>query len=165
MMAVGALLIYLAIAREYEPVLLLPIGIGCIIGNLPFQRWSIPPNEACLRCLRRLRSMWAPSAADLHRRRGNDGFPPLLAQPLFALMGAAGQFGIFGTLALAVLLGFPMNEAASIGIIGAIDGPTSVYVANQLAPHMLGVISVVAYSTPEPGADHTTAHNALVDDA
>jgi len=73
-------------------------------------------------------------------------FRPLLAQPLFALMGAAGQFGIFGTLALAVLLGFPMNEAASIGIIGAIDGPTSVYVANQLAPHMLGVISVVAYS-------------------
>ena len=73
-------------------------------------------------------------------------FRPLMAQPLFALMGAAGQFGIFGTLILAVLLGFPLNEAASIGIIGAIDGPTSIYVANELAPHMLGVISVVAYS-------------------
>jgi oxaloacetate decarboxylase beta subunit len=61
-------------------------------------------------------------------------------------MGAAGQFGIFGTLILAILLGFPMNEAASIGIIGAIDGPTSIYVANKLAPNLLGIIAVVAYS-------------------
>ncbi|HDD24561.1 MAG TPA: sodium ion-translocating decarboxylase subunit beta, partial [Chloroflexi bacterium] len=73
-------------------------------------------------------------------------FRPLLAQPVFALMGAAGQFGIFGTLILAILLGYDMNEAASIGIIGAIDGPTSIYVSSLLAPHMLGPIAVAAYS-------------------
>jgi carboxybiotin decarboxylase len=147
MMAIGSLLIYLAIAKECEPVLLLPIGLGCIIGNLPLSA-MVDPNE--------------PGMLALLKRVGVDNelfpllifigvgammdFRPLLAQPLFALMGAAGQFGIFGTLILAVMLGFPLNEAASIGIIGAIDGPTSIYVANQLAPHMLGVISVVAYS-------------------
>ena len=147
MMAAGGLLIYLAIAKQYEPVLLLPIGIGCIIGNLPLSAMVDPAEHGMLAIIK---------AAGVD----NELFPllifigvgvmmdfrPLLAQPLFALMGAAGQFGIFGTLILAILLGFPMNEAASIGIIGAIDGPTSIYVANKLAPHMLGVISVVAYS-------------------
>ena len=147
MMAVGGVLIYLAIAKEYEPVLLLPIGIGCIISNLPLSAMIDPAENGMLVVIK---------AAGVD----NELFPllifigvgvmmdfrPLLAQPLFALMGAAGQFGIFGTLILAILLGFPMNEAASIGIIGAIDGPTSIYVANKLAPHMLGVISVVAYS-------------------
>lgn len=147
MMVVGSILIYLAIAKEYEPVLLLPIGIGCIIANLPLSAMINPDEHGMLAVLK-------SAAVD------NELFPllifigvgvmmdfrPLLAQPLFALMGAAGQFGIFGTLIIAVLLGFPMNEAASIGIIGAIDGPTSIYVANKLAPHMLGIISVVAYS-------------------
>jgi len=147
MMAVGGVLIYLAIAKEYEPVLLLPIGIGCIIANLPLSA-MIDPNENGM--------LWVLKQAGID----NELFPllifigvgammdfrPLLAQPIFALMGAAGQFGIFGTLILAILLGFPMSEAASIGIIGAIDGPTSIYVAGKLAPHMLGVISVVAYS-------------------
>lgn len=147
MMAVGGVLIYLAIAKEYEPVLLLPIGIGCIIANLPLSAMINPDENGML---------WVLKQAGID----NELFPllifigvgvmmdfrPLLAQPIFALMGAAGQFGIFGTLILAILLGFPMNEAASIGIIGAIDGPTSIYVAGKLAPHMLGVISVVAYS-------------------
>ena len=147
MMAIGGLLIYLAIAKEYEPVLLLPIGIGCIIGNLPLSAMIDPAENGMLAVIKK-------AGVD------NELFPllifvgvgvmmdfrPLLAQPLFALMGAAGQFGIFGTLILAIMLGFPMNEAASIGIIGAIDGPTSIYVANKLAPDMLGVISVVAYS-------------------
>ncbi len=147
MMAVGGLLIYLAIAKEYEPMLLLPIGVGCIIGNLPLSA-MIDPNENGMLYILKVAGV------------SNELFPllifvgvgvmmdfrPLLAEPLFALMGAAGQFGIFGTLILAVLLGFPMNEAASIGIIGAIDGPTSIYVANKLAPDLLGVISVVAYS-------------------
>ena len=73
-------------------------------------------------------------------------FRPLLAQPVFALMGAAGQFGIFGTMMLATLLGYDLNEAASVGIIGAIDGPTSIYVSSLLAPHLLGPIAVAAYS-------------------
>ncbi|RPJ26673.1 MAG: sodium ion-translocating decarboxylase subunit beta, partial [Chloroflexi bacterium] len=73
-------------------------------------------------------------------------FSPLLAQPRMALLGAAGQFGIFGTLILAILLGFPLNEAASIGVIGAIDGPTSIFVATKLAPELLAPIAVAAYS-------------------
>jgi len=73
-------------------------------------------------------------------------FSPLLAQPRLVLLGAAGQFGIFGTLILATLLGFELNEAASIGVIGAIDGPTAIFVASKLAPHMLAPIAVAAYS-------------------
>jgi oxaloacetate decarboxylase beta subunit len=73
-------------------------------------------------------------------------FSPLLAQPRMALLGAAGQFGIFGTLILATLLGFPLNQAASIGVIGAIDGPTSIFVATKLAPELLAPIAVAAYS-------------------
>ncbi len=147
MMGVGALLIYLAIAKEYEPVLLLPIGIGCIIGNLPLSAMVDPAESGMLVVLKQslVDNELLPLLIFIGVGAMMD-FRPLLSQPLFALMGAAGQFGIFGTLLLAVLLGFPMAEAASIGIIGAIDGPTSIYVANVLAPHMLGVISVVAYS-------------------
>ncbi len=147
MMAVGGLLIYLAIAREYEPVLLLPIGTGCIIGNLPLSAMIDPAENGMLAVLKTatVDNELLPLLIFIGVGAMMD-FRPLLAQPFFALMGAAGQFGIFGTLILAILLGFPMNEAASIGIIGAIDGPTSIYVANQLAPNLLGVISVVAYS-------------------
>jgi oxaloacetate decarboxylase beta subunit len=147
MMGVGGLLIYLAIAKEYEPVLLLPIGIGCIIGNLPLSAMIDPAEHGMLAVIKEagVDNELFPLLIFIGVGAMMD-FRPLLAQPLFALMGAAGQFGIFGTLILAILLGFPMNEAASIGIIGAIDGPTSIYVANKLAPHMLGVISVVAYS-------------------
>jgi len=145
MIAVGGILIYFAIAKEYEPVLLLPIGIGVIIGNLPLS--AMVEEEGMLYVLKEagVDNELFPLLIFVGVGAMMD-FRPLLAQPLFALMGAAGQFGIFGTLILAILLGYPMNEAASIGIIGAIDGPTSIYVANQLAPHMLGVISVVAYS-------------------
>jgi len=147
MMAVGGVLIYLAIAKEYEPVLLLPIGIGCIIANLPLSAMINPDENGMLWVLKRagIDNELFPLLIFIGVGAMMD-FKPLLAQPIFALMGAAGQFGIFGTLILAILLGFPMNEAASIGIIGAIDGPTSIYVAGKLAPHMLGVISVVAYS-------------------
>ncbi|MBN1246706.1 MAG: sodium ion-translocating decarboxylase subunit beta [Anaerolineae bacterium] len=147
MIAVGGLLIYLAIAKEYEPVLLLPIGLGCIIGNLPLSAMVDPAENGMLAIIKRagVDNELFPLLIFIGVGAMMD-FRPLLAQPLFALLGAAGQFGIFGTLVLAVLLGFPLNEAASIGIIGAIDGPTSIYVANQLAPDMLGVISVVAYS-------------------
>jgi sodium ion-translocating decarboxylase beta subunit len=147
MMAVGGVLIYLAIAKEYEPVLLLPIGIGCIIGNLPLSTMIDPNEHGMLYVIRKagVDNELFPLLIFIGVGAMMD-FRPLLAQPLFALMGAAGQFGIFGTLILAILLGFPMNEAASIGIIGAIDGPTSIYVANKLAPEMLGIISVVAYS-------------------
>ncbi len=147
MMAIGGLLIYLAIAKEYEPVLLLPIGIGCIIGNLPLSAMINPAENGMLAVLKQagVDNELFPLLIFIGVGVMMD-FRPLLAQPLFALMGAAGQFGIFGTLILAVLIGFPLNEAASIGIIGAIDGPTSIYVCNKLAPDMLAVVSVVAYS-------------------
>lgn len=147
MMGIGGLLMYLAIVKEYEPVLLLPIGMGCIIGNLPLSAMTDPAEPGMLALIKQagVDNELFPLLIFVGVGAMMD-FRPLLAQPLFALMGAAGQFGIFGTLILAILLGFPLNEAASIGIIGAIDGPTSIYVANQLAPHMLGVISVVAYS-------------------
>jgi len=145
MMAVGGGLIYFAIAKQYEPMLLLPIGVGCMFANLPLS--ALIGENGIL-------SFFYRAGV------GNELFPllifigigammdfrPLLAQPVFALMGAAGQFGIFGTLMLASALGFNLNEAASIGIIGAIDGPTSIYVANLLAPELLGPIAVTAYS-------------------
>jgi oxaloacetate decarboxylase beta subunit len=147
MMSIGGILIYLAIVKEYEPVLLLPIGIGAIIGNLPLSAMVDPAENGMLAILKQagVDNELFPLLIFIGIGAMMD-FKPLLAQPLFALMGAAGQFGIFGTLVVAVLLGFPMNEAASIGIIGAIDGPTSIYVANKLAPELLGIISVVAYS-------------------
>ena len=137
MMLVGGLLIYFAIAKEYEPTLLLPIGFGIIIANLPLSEMVV--GEGMLAVLKKagVDNELFPLLIFIGVGAMMD-FRPLLAQPIFALMGAAGQFGIFGTLILAILLGFPMNEAASIGIIGAIDGPTSIYVANELAPHMLG---------------------------
>ncbi len=147
MMAVGGFLIYLAIEKEYEPTLLLPIGLGIIVGNLPLSAMISHEEHGMLAVL-----FDAGVANELFPLLIFIGvgammdFRPLLAQPVFALMGAAGQFGIFGTLILALLLGFKLPEAASIGIIGAIDGPTSIYVAGKLAPHLLGIIAVVAYS-------------------
>ncbi len=147
MMVVGGVLIYLAVAKEYEPTLLLPIGLGIIVGNLPLSAMINAEEHGMLAVL-----FEAGVANELFPLLIFIGvgammdFRPLLAQPVFALMGAAGQFGIFGTLILALLLGFELPEAASIGIIGAIDGPTSIYVAGKLAPHLLGIIAVVAYS-------------------
>lgn len=144
MIAVGLILIYLAVAREYEPVLLLPIGFGCILGNIPLTGmaegglFTVLYNAGISTELFPLLIFIGVGAMI--------DFTPLLAQPRLVLLGAAGQFGIFGTLILAVLLGFPLNEAASIGVIGAIDGPTSIFVASKLAPNLLAPIAVAAYS-------------------
>jgi len=145
MMGAGGVLIYLAIAKEYEPVLLLPIGVGCLLANLPLS--ALTGEEGLLTILYRVgvSNELFPLLIFLGVGAMMD-FRPLLAQPVFALMGAAGQFGIFGTLMLAALLGYDLNESASIGIIGAIDGPTSIYVSSLLAPHLLGPIAVAAYS-------------------
>ena len=145
MMAVGGLLIFLAIAKEYEPVLLLPIGIGCIFANLPLSFLTGEDGILTLLYQAGVANEMFPLLIFVGVGAMID-FRPLLAQPKFVLMGAAGQFGIFGTLILATLLGFELHEASSIGIIGAIDGPTAIYVTNKLAPHMIGPITVVAYS-------------------
>jgi len=145
MMAAGGVLIYLAIAKDYEPVLLLPIGFGAILTNLPLT--GIAEEGGLLGLLYRagVETELFPLLIFIGVGAMTD-FGPLLENPKMALLGAAGQFGIFGTLMLALALGFEMNEAASIGIIGAIDGPTAIYVSTKLAPHLLGPIAVAAYS-------------------
>ena len=144
MLAIGCILIYLAVAKEYEPVLLLPIGFGCILANLGM---SVYNPESFLKVIydAGIKTELFPLLIFVGVGAMID-FRPLLAQPKMVLLGAAGQFGIFGALILAILLGFPLNEAASIGIIGAIDGPTAIFVTSKLAPHLLGPIAVAAYS-------------------
>ncbi|MBK9702805.1 MAG: sodium ion-translocating decarboxylase subunit beta [Betaproteobacteria bacterium] len=145
MILVAFVLLYLGIVKDYEPLLLVPIGAGCMLANLPLS--PLIADEGMLKIL-------------YHAGIGNELFPllifigigaltdfgPLLENPRMVLLGAAGQFGIFLTLLAALLLGFSREEAASIGIIGAIDGPTSIYVSGILAPHLLGPITVAAYS-------------------
>jgi len=145
MIIIGLVLIYLAIVKEYEPVLLLPIGFGCILANLGMA--ASASGDGFLSVLYRagIQSELFPLLVFVGVG-GMIDFSPLLAQPHLALLGAAGQFGIYGTLILATLIGFNLNEAASIGVIGAIDGPTAIYVAGKLAPEMLAPIAVAAYS-------------------
>lgn len=145
MIAVGLGLIYLAIAKGYEPVLLLPIGFGAILANLPLT--GITEAGGFLAVLREagVANELFPLLIFIGIGALTD-FGPLLENPKMALLGAAGQVGIYVTLMLALTLGFPMNEAASIGIIGAIDGPTAIYVTNKLAPGLLGAVAVAAYS-------------------
>jgi len=145
MIAVGGLLIALAIIKEYEPVLLLPIGFGCILANIPLT--GMTDGSGLFGVLYRagISTEIFPLLIFVGVGAMID-FSPLLSQPKMVLLGAAGQFGIFGTLILATLLGYPLNEAASIGVIGAIDGPTSIFVATKLAPNLLAPIAVAAYS-------------------
>ena len=145
MIALGGLLIYLAIAKDYEPSLLLPIGFGAMLANLPLTGateaggWLKHLYDAGIA------TELFPLFVFIGIGAMTD-FGPLLENPKMALLGAAGQFGIFTTLLLALLVGFNLKEAASIGIIGAIDGPTAIYVSSKLAPHLLGPITVCAYS-------------------
>lgn len=145
MMIAGGLLIYLGIAKEYEPVLLIPIGFGAIVTNLPLT--GISDGHGFLGVLYNagIATELFPLLIFIGVGAMTD-FGPLLENPKMALLGAAGQFGIFGALMLALTLGFDLREAGSIGIIGAIDGPTAIYVSSKLAPHLLGPIAVAAYS-------------------
>jgi oxaloacetate decarboxylase beta subunit len=145
MITAALVLIYLAIYKEIEPVLLLPIGFGCLLANIPLA--GMTPVEGMMASLYNagIGTELFPLLIFVGVGAMID-FSPLLAQPRMALLGAAGQFGIFGTLILAIALGFPLNQAASIGVIGAIDGPTSIFVATKLAPELLAPIAVAAYS-------------------
>ncbi len=145
MIAVGGTLIALAVIKEYEPVLLLPIGFGCILANIPLTGMSSENGIFGVLYRAGISTELFPLLIFVGVGAMID-FSPLLSQPRMVLLGAAGQFGIFGTLILATLLGFPLNEAASIGVIGAIDGPTSIFVATRLAPRLLAPIAVAAYS-------------------
>jgi oxaloacetate decarboxylase beta subunit len=158
MMAIGGTLIYLAIVKDYEPMLLLPIGAGTILANLPLTGMTAGIRELQLHqpLPEELGLFGILYQAGIH----NELFPllifvgvgamtdfgPLLENPKLALMGAAGQFGIFGAMLLALAVGFPLKEAATIGIIGAADGPTAIYVATVLAPSLMAPVTVAAYS-------------------
>jgi oxaloacetate decarboxylase beta subunit len=145
MIGLSLVLLYLGIAKGYEPLLLLPIGAGCLLANLPLS--PLIAEDGMLRVLydMGIRNELFPLLIFIGIGALTD-FGPLLENPRLVLLGAAGQFGIFLTLIAALLLGFTRPEAASIGVIGAIDGPTSIYVSGLLAPHLLGPITVAAYS-------------------
>ncbi|HEX6034450.1 MAG TPA: sodium ion-translocating decarboxylase subunit beta [Anaerolineales bacterium] len=145
MITAALILIYLAIYKEIEPVLLLPIGFGCLLANIPLAGMTAAEGMMAVLYDAGITTELFPLLIFVGVGAMID-FSPLLAQPRMALLGAAGQFGIFGTLILATALGFPLNEAASIGVIGAIDGPTSIFVATKLAPELLAPIAVAAYS-------------------
>jgi sodium ion-translocating decarboxylase beta subunit len=145
MITAALILIYLAIYKEIEPVLLLPIGFGCLLANIPLAGMTAAEGVMGVLYNAGIATELFPLLIFVGVGAMID-FSPLLAQPKMALLGAAGQFGIFGTLILAIALGFPLNEAASIGVIGAIDGPTSIFVATKLAPELLAPIAVAAYS-------------------
>ncbi len=147
MILAGGVLIYLAIKKDFEPVLLLPIGFGAILANLPLTGITDAAEGGFLGVLYQagITTELFPLLIFIGIGAMTD-FGPLLENPKMALLGAAGQVGIFGTLLLALNIGFNLPEAASIGIIGAIDGPTAIYVSSRLAPHLLGPIAVTAYS-------------------
>jgi sodium ion-translocating decarboxylase beta subunit len=147
MFAIGGILIYLAIVKKYEPLLLIPIGFGTILANLPLaEMGSYGEGIIALIYNQGIRTELLPPLIFLGVGVLTD-FRPLLGRPLTFLLGAAAQLGIFAAaLGAAYVLGFNYKEAASIGIIGGADGPTSIFLASQLAPHLLGPIAVAAYS-------------------
>ena len=145
MFAIGGVLIYLAISKKYEPMLLLPIGFGVLLGNLPDSPLNHPGGMLYILNEFGIQTELLPLFIFIGIGAMMD-FRPLLSQPIFAVLGAAGQLGIFATLILATVVGFPLNQAASIAVIGAIDGPTSIYVSSLLAPELLAPIAVTAYS-------------------
>jgi len=150
MIAVGALLIYLAVAKDFEPLLLVPIGFGAILTNLPLGGILAPPTAGAIGGLYHYLGQGIhleifPPLIFLGVGAMTD-FGPLLARPTTFLLGAAAQVGVFAALLGAVALGFTPGESASIGIIGGADGPTSIFLATQLAPRLLGPIAVASYS-------------------
>ncbi|HWR22635.1 MAG TPA: sodium ion-translocating decarboxylase subunit beta [Feifaniaceae bacterium] len=160
MYAIGGLLIYLAIAKDYEPLLLLPIGFGAILVNIPLSVvWPVLETDMAGHGLLQtindfgIATELFPALIFIGIGAMTD-FRPLFATPKMMFFGAAAQFGIFLTVMAAIALSqiapnlfpFSLKDAASIGIIGAADGPTSIMVANAFSPHLLGPISVAAYS-------------------
>ncbi|MDQ2080379.1 sodium ion-translocating decarboxylase subunit beta [Xanthobacteraceae bacterium Astr-EGSB] len=173
MLALAGLLIYLGVFKEVEPLLLVPIGFGCLLANIPYSELMVQGIDPGAKQVMEAMGAAAPEALK-HLAKDDTGFirtiynmgianelfpllifigigamtdfTPLLANPRILLFGAAGQCGIFLTLLLALALGFPHLQAMAIAIIGACDGPTAIYVSSQYAPELLGPISVAAYS-------------------
>ena len=151
MTIVGCIFIYLAIAKHFEPMLLVPIGFGILVGNIPFPldaglRIGIYEEGSVLNILYSgVKQGWYPPLIFLGIGAMTD-FSALIANPKMVLVGAAAQFGIFGAYMLSLALGFSPQEAGAIGIIGGADGPTAIFLSSKLAPDMMGAIAVAAYS-------------------
>ena len=144
MILVGLVLLYLSIAKEYEPLLLLPIAFGCIMANFPNTGFN-DEMGVMMAIGFGIKYEIFPPLIFMGVGAMTD-FGPLIANPKTMLLGAAAQIGVFVALAGAMMLGFNVQEAASIGIIGGADGPTAIYLTSKLAPHLLGAIAVAAYS-------------------
>ena len=144
MIAVGLVLLYLAIVKEFEPLLLGPIAFGCILANFP--RTGFLEEPGLMQAIHYgIANEIFPPLIFLGIGAMTD-FGPLIARPATLLMGAAAQIGVFVALVGAMFLGFTVQEAGAIGIIGGADGPTAIYLSIQMAPHLLGAIAVAAYS-------------------
>jgi carboxybiotin decarboxylase len=145
MILIGSLLLYLGIGKGYEPLLLLPIGFGAILVNIPLA--GLMEKDGVLRFFYDTGVLTEVFPLLIFIGIGAmTDLQPLMENPKIILLGAAGQFGIFLTLLLALALGFDKLEAVAVGIIGACDGPTAIYVSSKFAPHLLGAVSVAAYS-------------------
>lgn len=149
MLLVGCTFIFLSIAKKYEPLLLLPIGFGIIVGNIPFFKGFglgiYEPNSVLHYLYFGVTTGLYPSIVFLGLGAMTD-FSSLLASPKLMLLGAAAQMGIYFTLLSALALGFLPQEAGAIAIIGGADGPTSIFLTAKLAPHLIGPVAIAAYS-------------------
>lgn len=159
MLGVALILLYLGIVRQFEPLLLLPIAMGVILANVPLVGITAHPASGQPFIPDNIKDFGVIYVVQLWGIKSGlfpllifmgvgalTDFGPLIANPKTIFLGAAAQFGIFGTLLGAVAMGFPLNEASSIGIIGGADGPTAIFTTTKLAPHLLGPIAVAAYS-------------------
>jgi sodium ion-translocating decarboxylase beta subunit len=145
MILIGSVLLYLGIGKGYEPLLLLPIGFGAILVNIPLA--GLMDEHGILRFFYNTGVLTEVFPVLIFLGIGAmTDFQPLLENPKIILLGAAGQFGIFLTLLLALAAGFDKLDAIAVAIIGACDGPTAIYVSSKFAPHLLGAVSVAAYS-------------------
>ena len=144
MMLVGIILLYLAIGKGFEPLLLSPIAFGCLLANVPKTGFEDTPGVMSV-ILYGIQHEVFPPLIFLGVGAMTD-FGPLIANPKTLLLGAAAQAGVFVSLLGAMLLGFTVQEASAIGIIGGADGPTAIYLAAKMAPNLLGAIAVAAYS-------------------
>ncbi len=145
MILIVFLLFYLAIAKGFEPLLLIPIAFGGLLANIPLANMSGEHGMLGIIYNMGIANEFFPLLIFMGVGAMTD-FGPLLANPKTALLGGAAQFGIFGSLVGAVMIGFDLQSASAISIIGGADGPTSIFIANRLAPEMLGAIAVAAYS-------------------
>lgn len=149
MLAVGIFFLYLAIKKDFEPMLLVPIGFGILIGNIPFasgMEVGIYEEGTVLNILYNgVVAGWYPPLVFLGIGAMTD-FTALIANPKLMLVGAAAQFGIFGAYMVALALGFAPDQAGAIAIIGGADGPTAIFLSSRLAPNLMGAIAVSAYS-------------------